>query len=188
MSLSPRMDLAMRDAIKRFCVVIGVIIVVMSGLVLGTQAVLSATGTHGVMVSGKSMSPTFHNRDFVLIHQTDAIRPGQIVTFHRPAGWEKYTNTSDDVLFIKRVLAVPGQTVSYVSRQRRFYVDGKPVATPHCEGGHDISHMLSVNEVFVGGDNTGNSVDSRYIFCQRGDNMFVSPDEIEVHGDDVFHV
>jgi signal peptidase I len=87
-------------------------------------------------------------------------RPGDVVVFV----WPK--DRSKD--FIKRVVAVEGQTVEL--RQKQLYVDGKPWDDPHATYGKGRSGpsesfgpvTVPPGNVFVMGDNRDQSYDSRF--------------------------
>jgi signal peptidase I len=89
-----------------------------------------------------------------------APRPGDVVVFV----WPK--DRSKD--FIKRVVAVEGQTVEL--RQKQLYVDGKPWDDPHATYGKGRSGpsesfgpvTVPPGNVFVMGDNRDQSYDSRF--------------------------
>ena len=127
------------------------------------------------IVDGSSMAPNFHQGDLLLLNKLayrsfdlswlpgsdndtwrpfGDPRPGDVVVFRFPH------NTDRD--FIKRVAAVPGQTVEL--RQGLLYIDGVQVAEPYIAepGRFDFPpQMVPEGKLFVLGDNRMNSYDSR---------------------------
>jgi signal peptidase I len=153
-----------------------------------------------------SMLPTLHVGDRVLVEKVSHLfdrTPGRgdVVVFARSVFGGKPVDVPwyDDVKnfvrellglptgreedYIKRVVAVGGDTVRYAGRPRTLWVNGKKVAQPFIRGGRDESSPaltagscdgLSMKpadggcrvprgDVFVMGDNRGNSEDSRII-------------------------
>lgn len=152
-----------------------------------------------------SMFPTLHVGDRVLVEKVSDLwtgpRKGDIVVFERdvfgapPASEPWYddaqnfvrdllglpTGASED--YIKRVVAVGGDTLRYTGNPRLLVVNGEPVDEPFVNHGQDQgSPSLTKNDcerlnmevtgkscrvpagtVFVMGDNRGNSEDSRII-------------------------
>ena len=120
-----------------------------------------------------SMEPTLmggggHTDDHVLVdkisYRTHAPREGDIVVFNRPSTWQ----ISDKVL-IKRVIGLPGDTVSL--RDGHVFINGLELDEPYVNkacGAHPTQPLTSVtswrvpgNDVFVMGDNRCQSDDSR---------------------------
>ncbi len=114
-------------------------------------------------VVGQSMSATLSSGDEVLINRfiykmTDP-KPGDIIVF-LPNGNEK------SHYYIKRVIAVPGDTVRILDGE--VYVNGAPyveqtdVDAIEDAGLAEEEIVLGNDEFFVLGDNRNNSEDSRY--------------------------
>lgn len=112
---------------------------------------------------GVSMEPTLQNSDKVLINRIAYMmtspKAGDVIVF-LPNGNE------NSHLYIKRVVAVPGDTVQI--QNGRLYVNGvmedntKIHYDKMAEAGIAANPIiLSINEYFVLGDNRNNSEDSR---------------------------
>jgi len=120
-----------------------------------------------------SMEPTLiggggQTDDHVLVdkisYRTHSPREGDIVVFNRPSTWQ----ISDKVL-IKRVIGLPGDTVSL--RDGHVFINGLELDEPYVNkacGAHPTQPLTSVtswrvpgNDVFVMGDNRCQSDDSR---------------------------
>ncbi|HXX37622.1 MAG TPA: signal peptidase I [bacterium] len=105
-----------------------------------------------------SMEPNLLPRDRVLVnkfvYRFRPPRPGEIVVLHPP--------NDPGRNYIKRVVAVPGQTVQI--RQAHVYVDGRTLREPYLAAATDGMYgpaKVPSHEVFVLGDNRDNSEDSR---------------------------
>lgn len=100
------------------------------------------------------------------------VQPGEIVTFHKPEFVGGQQLIDEDETYIKRCIAVGGQTVNLVNGQ--VYVDGIAQDEPYTDGkpsyplqtapGVSISYPYTVPDgyLWVMGDNRTNSSDSRY--------------------------
>ena len=110
-------------------------------------------------VKGESMLPTFHPNDRVIMTNLFYTpRNGDVVIFHTHGA---------DFPYVKRVIAVAGQTVDIDFVRGVVYVDGVALYEPYIlEPTTRASHFyapITVEEgtVFVLGDNRNNSTDSR---------------------------
>ena len=121
-------------------------------------------------VSGKSMFPTYEDGDYLLTDKISYVfgspNRGDVVVFHAPdnAGCPK--NTGCD--FIKRILAIPGDTLEIKSNT--VYVNNIPLEEVYLSDeittdakSFTIGRVVTMgsNEYFVAGDNRPNSSDSR---------------------------
>lgn len=121
-------------------------------------------------VNGKSMVPNFESGDYVL---TDKIsyrfgKPerGDVVVFHAPASANCPIGTGCD--FIKRVIAVPGESVEVKDHKifinsRQLEEDYLPSSFTTDPGNYTRNKTISLgsDEYFVVGDNRSYSSDSR---------------------------
>lgn len=116
------------------------------------------------MVKGQSMQPTLHEQErlFVnkLVYHIGHPQRSDVVVLHDPSiGLDKKP------LLVKRVVAVPGDTVEI--RDRKLYVNGEPQNESYTDTAIEDGDMrpiqMGVDEYFVMGDNrhAGESKDSR---------------------------
>jgi signal peptidase I len=87
---------------------------------------------------------------------------GEIVVFHAPAAAKQLC--SEGGTFLKRVIGLPGETVS--ERNGIFYIDGRKLAEPYLDVHYRDSvtskwPRLGPKQYFVMGDNRIGSCDSR---------------------------
>ena len=142
-----------------------------SALTIAASALCITLVLHPTVVSGASMMPTLHDRD-VLITSPLAKRlfqptRGDIVTVCLSANPLCGFVFSGDTQYVKRIVAVPGDTVRYgecnifvttaVGQKIR---DTEP--TMPCRDRSDLRQIVIPDGMyFVAGDNRGNSLDSR---------------------------
>jgi signal peptidase I len=100
------------------------------------------------VVIGDSMSPTLKSWDFCLMRRVRHYEPrrGDIVVFR----------TADDppLYFVKRVIAIPGETISI--DHGAFIINGKPLPEPYTKPNPDWQMQptpVPAGKVFVCGDN-----------------------------------
>lgn len=121
-------------------------------------------------VNGRSMYPTFNSGDYLLTNKIsyrmgDPQR-GDVVVFHAPPEANCPEGTGCD--FIKRVLAVPGDTLEV--KNNGIYVNGAQLPEPYIPADFETQAgkftlngmvIMGPNEYFTVGDNRPYSSDSR---------------------------
>lgn len=116
------------------------------------------------IVEGSSMEPSFHNQEIMLVdkisYRFKAPQRGDVVIFKAPK------SPGDD--YIKRIIAVPGETVQIT--KGKVFINGMLLDENYLSPGQAtdsgtsmvvFSKTLQTNEYFVLGDNRNNSSDSR---------------------------
>jgi signal peptidase I len=143
-------------------------------------------GLRNYFVEGSSMEPTLQNEERILVNKlvylrVDMQRFSSLIPFWQVAEKDvrflfrpprqgevvvlKYEPADADKALVKRVVAVPGQTVEI--RHGVVYVDGEMLDEPYItEEMRSTDYMspkkLGLDEYFVLGDNRGASYDSRH--------------------------
>jgi signal peptidase I len=115
-------------------------------------------------IPSRSMEPTLRIGDRVLVnklsYKAHDINRGDIVVFERPK--DEPPDAIKDL--IKRVIALPGETIS--TQNGQVYIDGRPLREPYLPTGTVTDNLpptkIPEGEVFVMGDNRGDSRDSRF--------------------------
>ena len=117
------------------------------------------------MVEGSSMYPTLKHHERLVVDKLSFFvgepEKGEIVVFRYPK------DESRD--FIKRVIAVAGQTVKVDYDNDQIIVDGVVLDEPYIEGStygnnigdNEIPEVIPEGKIFVMGDNRKDSMDSR---------------------------
>ena len=108
-------------------------------------------------VEGSSMEPSVHPNQYVLVDKISywlgAPQRGDVVVFNYPLATDRD--------FIKRIIGVPGETVSVANGA--VSVNGQPLDEPYIAAPPVSSGtwQLGPHQYFVMGDNRNNSSDSR---------------------------
>lgn len=115
------------------------------------------------IVSGASMDPTFHNGQYLIVDELSyrfaAPQRGEVVIFRYPKDPSEF--------FIKRIIGLPGETVTIRNGVIEVSETGGKVITlsePYVinqGNGADAVYPLGPNDYFVMGDNRPESSDSR---------------------------
>ena len=115
------------------------------------------------IVEGSSMEPNFHDQEYIIIdkftYRFREPRRGEVIVFHPP--------TEPSQNYIKRVIGLPGETVSI--QDGDVYVNGNKISEAYLGNQYHKTEQLRQrdpitlppNEYFVMGDNRTHSSDSR---------------------------
>jgi signal peptidase I len=167
-----------------------IVIVIVVALVI--SAIVRAFLFQAFYVPSQSMENTLLINDRILVSKIDLhlsnVKRGEIVVFKDPGGWLPPTNvgssaagvvqkglqfvgllpsTSEDHL-VKRVIGLPGDHIKCCSVNREIIINGKPINEKGyinpASGTDQLQFDIVVprGNVFVMGDNRGDSADSRY--------------------------
>ncbi|HET8653736.1 MAG TPA: signal peptidase I [Gaiellaceae bacterium] len=142
------------------------------GPVFGTGDAGKAEPDTILQVEGSSMEPTLHcarpglgclgaRHDDVVVRKAGGIERREIVAF--AVGARARRDCGAGGLFVKRVVALAGERVSFGSGA--VLVDGRPLREPYADGPTDAAGAAAIvvppRHVYVLGDNRAQSCDSR---------------------------
>jgi signal peptidase I len=158
-----------RTGPRRRRIVLIVLVAVGASVLLGVGVAWRVgQSVHLLYVPSASMEPTYPSGSRLVVSRIDGAwdgpKAGDVVTFTSPA--------DRDLVVFKRVLAVGPATVTLVDG--KVVVDGQPLDEPYLPAGTRTEAMpmgstcsgtgpctVAAGEVYVLGDNRGNSEDSR---------------------------
>ena len=145
------------------------IIICVAVLLMCAAFLVIRLSKYPVVVSGESMMPTYRDGQLLATHELGESEPkiGDVVVSYRHA-------TSGTIRMIKRVVALPGDTVEI--KNGILYRNGDPVAEdfPLMDeaGCAYIPITVPDHACFVLGDNRNNSSDSRIFSYVQYDDIF----------------
>jgi len=106
------------------------------------------------------MEPNFYQNEYLIIdeisYRFNEKQRGEVIIFKNPKNTKAY--------FIKRVIGLPGETVSVENGQ--VFINGELLVEPYISHFSSDNHdpvILASEEYFVMGDNRNNSLDSRQL-------------------------
>ncbi|TAE58077.1 MAG: signal peptidase I [Nostocales cyanobacterium] len=118
------------------------------------------------LIPSESMYPTLHIGDRLVVEKLSyhfqQPKNGDIVVFHTPPELER-RGYDHNQAFIKRVIAIPGQTISVI--KGKVYINNQPIPEDYiAEPANQPFPSVEVptDQLFVMGDNRNDSNDSRY--------------------------
>lgn len=149
-------------AFGRFVVELAEVVIISLAIILPIRYFL----IQPFYVKGASMEPTFDDREYLIIDELSyrfrAAERGEVIVFRYPNDPRQY--------FIKRIIGLPGETVTVRDNQviiesaghpEGFVLDESVYLPPDRKTSGNKSFTLGPKEYFVLGDNRGSSLDSR---------------------------
>lgn len=120
-------------------------------------------------VEGQSMKSTIDQNDHIIFTHFGKIKRQDIIVFKTP----------NDEVYIKRVIGLPGDTVSY--KDDHLYVNGKEIAEPYLKSNISKYHQTVAKDIpytsnFKASDITGTKRIPANTYFVLGDNRNLSKD------------
>lgn len=117
-------------------------------------------------VFGESMSPTFQNKDRVVVSKMTNIQRFDIIVFDAP--------DEEDELYVKRVIGLPGDRVKM--EDDTLYINGEATEEPYVTENKENNPFPLLTEDFTLQEKTGESKVPEDMFFVMGDNRLRSKD------------
>jgi signal peptidase I len=143
-------------------------------------------------VSGDSMLPTLHPNDIVYgvrYPSVSQLRHNDIVVVNDQHKW-----SGKNELLVKRIIGLPGDTLT-IGKDGRMklngvMVNGENAYTSGCplNPSRDTTIIIPDNKIFVRGDNVNVSNDSRYTYCNVGNDYLIDANQIRIRETGVIHM
>ena len=138
----------------------------------GAPAALGGTEFVDYVTRSASMEPTLRVGETLLIDPTARTLPGlkrgDVILFRDPGGWlpPAPSGSAEEVLLVKRVIGLPGDTITCCDAEHRLTLNGAPLAEPYVRPGDapstiHFSVTVAPGRLWVMGDNRSESADSR---------------------------
>ncbi|WP_261806441.1 signal peptidase I [Lapidilactobacillus luobeiensis] len=121
------------------------------------------------VVSGPSMQPTFYDGDRLITSRISKIKRGDVVVLEAP--------DEPGSLYIKRVIGLPGDTVS--AKSGHVYVNGKQLSEPYLKE-YDPGNGFSFQEDFTLQQKLGRKTVPADSYFVMGDNRPISKDSRKI--------
>lgn len=139
------------------------IAIVVMHLLIGSVPVVVRHLVAQTIIPSESMMPTLQVDDRLFVRLWDTYQPqvGDIVVFRAPPSVRQGRNSEDDILVVKRVIALPGQQVQV--KEGQVWLDGNPLEEPYIAEppAYELPpQIVPTGELFVLGDNRNASFDS----------------------------
>jgi signal peptidase I len=160
--ITPSSEVVTRSKKKRK---IGFLDTIIFGLAAGI--ILNLFFVDSYVVPSSSMTNTLQVKDYMVsvpaLDNRQAPDRGTVVVFNPPASWGEPAGT----VFVKRVIAVGGDTISCCSDDGKLLLNGEELNEDYIKDGvndvnKEFTYTVPEGQVFVLGDNRLNSADSRY--------------------------
>lgn len=123
-------------------------------IILFTTLLIYFSGCRAIYIKGHSMEPNIHDNSFGFICSIYPITRFSIVQVKSPV---------NDLYLCKRIIGLPGEKISLDGH--RLFINDKEINYPYKDPNYSFEPKvcnLSNNEYWIMGDNSSDSLDSKY--------------------------